>query len=154
MGYKQALQVGECSYTSPAASSYTTNEARMNPEMIEKGFATRRSVMGDKHIAKRHNSGDKYTRQQQELVSGIAWGEIRSRPQLPLKTRSRVTLAFICAANRMDELPGQVNGALNNGATPDEIIGAFVQAAVYCGFPASNTAVRHCVEVFKERGIV
>ncbi len=81
-------------------------------------------------------------------------GETWSRPQLPLKTRSLVTLAFICAANRMDELPGHVGGALNNGATPDEIIEVFVHAAVYCGFPASNTAVRHCVEVFKERGIV
>ena len=126
----------------------------MNPEMIEKGLATRRKVMGDKHIAKRHDSDDKYTEQQQSLVSGFAWGEIWSRPQLPLKVRSLVTLAFICAANRMDELPGHVNGALNNGATPDEIIEVFVQAAVYCGFPASNTAVRHCVAVFKENGIV
>lgn len=126
----------------------------MNPDMIEKGMATRRKVMGDKHIAKRHASDDKYTRQQQDLVSGFAWGEIWSRPQLPLKVRSLVTLAFICAANRMDELPGHVNGALNNGATPDEIIEVFVQASVYCGFPASNTAVRHCVEVFRENGIV
>ncbi len=126
----------------------------MNPDIIKKGLATPRKVMGDQHIARRHNSNDQYTRQQQELVSGFAWGEIWSRPQLPLKIRSLVTLAFICAANRMDELPGHVNGALNNGATPDEIIEVFVQAAVYCGFPASNTAVRHCVEVFREKGIV
>jgi 4-carboxymuconolactone decarboxylase len=109
--------------------------------------------MGDQHVDKRQTSTDKYTKQQQELVNGFSWGQIWTRPQLTLKERSLVTLAFICAADRMDELPGHIRGALNNGATADEIVEVFVQGAVYCGFPSSNTAVRRCVEVFKELGV-
>jgi alkylhydroperoxidase/carboxymuconolactone decarboxylase family protein YurZ len=126
----------------------------MDPKAIAAGIAMRRKVMGDKHVAKRQSSDDRFTRQQQELVNGFSWGQIWTRPQLTLKERSLVTLAFICAADRMDELPGHVRGALNNGATPDEIVEVFVQAAVYCGFPSSNTAVRRCVEVFREDGIL
>jgi alkylhydroperoxidase/carboxymuconolactone decarboxylase family protein YurZ len=126
----------------------------MDPKAIAAGIAMRRKVMGDKHVAKRQGSDDRFTRQQQELVNGFSWGEIWTRPQLTLKERSLVTLAFICAADRMDELPGHVRGALNNGAKPDEIVEVFVQAAVYCGFPSSNTAVRRCVEIFREDGIL
>jgi alkylhydroperoxidase/carboxymuconolactone decarboxylase family protein YurZ len=44
--------------------------------------------------------------------------------------------------------------AHNNGATTKEIVEVFVQVAVYCGVPASNTAMRLCVEVFRERGVL
>ena len=126
----------------------------MSTPLFEKGMALRRKVMGEKHIAKRHASPDPFTRQQLELVTEIAWGTIWSRPGLPLKVRSLVTLAMLAALNRPDEIKGHVLGALNNGATKEEIIEVFVQAAAYCGFPASNTSVRLCVEVFKEQGLL
>jgi 4-carboxymuconolactone decarboxylase len=110
--------------------------------------------MGEKHIAKRGASRDRFTKQHNELVTEIAWGTLWSRPGLPLKTRSLVTLAMLTALNRPDEIKGHVLGALNNGATPDEIYEVFVQAAGYCGFPASNGAVRLAVEVFKEQGLL
>lgn len=117
-------------------------------------MALRRKVMGAKHIAQRGASRDRYTRQQNRLVTEIAWGTIWSRPGLPLKVKSLVTLGMLAALNRPDEIKGHVLGALNNGATPDEIVGVFVHAAGYCGFPASNGAVRQCVEVFREQGLV
>ena len=126
----------------------------MNTQLYEKGLALRRKVMGEKHVAKRGASPDPYTRQQNELVTELAWGTIWSRPGLPLKVRSLVTLAMLAALNRPDEIKGHVLGALNNGATPEEIIEVFVQAAAYCGFPAANGAVRLCVEVFKEQGLI
>jgi 4-carboxymuconolactone decarboxylase len=126
----------------------------MNQQAYERGMALRRKVMGDQHVAKRGASSDPFTRQQNELVTGIAWGTIWSRPGLPLKVRSLVTLAMLAALNRPDEIKGHILGALNNGATPEEIIEVFVQSAAYCGFPASNGGVRLCVEVFKEQGIL
>ena len=126
----------------------------MDEKLYERGMALRRQVLGDKHIARRQESTDRFTRQQNEIVTQIAWGSIWSRPNLPLKVRSLVTIAMLAALNRADELKGHVNGALNNGATPEEIIEVFVQAAAYLGFPASNTSVRLAVEVFKERGLV
>jgi len=126
----------------------------MDREAYEKGAALRRKVMGDKHIAKRGASRDRFTKQQNQLVTELAWGTIWSRPGLPLKTRSLVTLAMLTALNRPDEIRGHIVGALNNGATTDEIIEVFVHAAGYCGFPASNGAVRLAVEVFREQGLL
>ena len=126
----------------------------MNQAAYEKGKALRRKVMGDAHVAKRAASPDRFTSQQNELVTELAWGTIWSRPGLPLKVRSLVTLAMLTALNRPDEIKGHIVGALNNGATPDEIIEVFVHAAGYCGFPASNGAVRLAVEVFKEQGLL
>jgi 4-carboxymuconolactone decarboxylase len=117
-------------------------------------MALRRKVMGEQHIKRRGASADRFTQRQIELVTEIAWGTIWSRPGLPLKIRSLVTLGMLTALNRPDEIKGHIVGALNNGATPDEIYEVFVHAAGYCGFPASNGAVRLAVEVFKEQGLL
>ena len=126
----------------------------MNKEVYEKGMALRRKVLGDRHIADRQKSPDRFTKQQNELVTEIAWGTLWSRPGLPLKIRSLVTLGLLAALNRPDEIKGHIVGALNNGATPEEIVEVFVHLAGYCGFPASNGAVRLCVEVFREQGLI
>ena len=126
----------------------------MDQAAYEKGMALRRKVMGEKHVAKRGASLDRFTKQQNQLVTEIAWGTIWPRPGLPLKTKSLVTLGMLTALNRPDEIKGHILGALNNGATPDEIVEVFVHAAGYCGFPASNGGVRLAVEVFKEQGLL
>lgn len=126
----------------------------MDQSAYEKGLALRRKVMGEKHVAKRGASPDRFTKQQNKLVTELAWGTIWSRPGLPLKVRSLVTLGMLTALNRPDEIKGHIVGALNNGASPDEIVEVFVHAAGYCGFPASNGAVRLAVEVFTEQGLL
>ena len=127
----------------------------MNEELYQKGMAQRRKVLGDKHVSKRQASEDKYTKQHNELVTQAAWGMFWSREdKLPLKTRSLVTIAMLTAINRADELKGHINGALNNGATPEEISEVILHGAVYLGWPASNSAMRVAVEVFKERGLL
>jgi 4-carboxymuconolactone decarboxylase len=126
----------------------------MNEELYQQGMATRRKVLGEKHISRRQASDDKFTKQHNEIVTQMAWGTIWSRPQLPLKTRSLVTIAMLTAINRADELKGHINGALNNGATPEEIAEVFLHGAVYLGWPAAGTSLRIAVEVFRERGLV
>ena len=126
----------------------------MSTPLYDKGIALRRKVLGEKHIAKREASPDPFTKQQNELVTELAWGTLWSRPGLPLKTRSLVTLAMLTALDRPDELRGHILGALNSGATQEEIYEVFVQAAGYCGFPASNGAVRLYVQVLKEQGLL
>lgn len=126
----------------------------MGTPLYDKGIALRRKVLGEKHIAKREASPDPFTKQQNELVTELAWGTLWSRPGLPLKIRSLVTLAMLTALDRPDELRGHILGALNSGATREEIYEVFVQAAGYCGFPASNGAVRLFVQVLKEQGLL
>jgi 4-carboxymuconolactone decarboxylase len=126
----------------------------MHKEAYDKGMETRRKVMGDQHITMRKGGDDPFTRQQQEFVTEYAWGGFWSRPGLPLKVRSLVTLGMLTALNRPDELKGHIRGALNNGATKEEIMEVFFHSSGYCGFPAANGSVRIGVEVFKDLGLI
>jgi alkylhydroperoxidase/carboxymuconolactone decarboxylase family protein YurZ len=45
-----------------------------------------------------------------------------------------------------------VRGAINNGLSKDDIKEVILQAAIYCGVPAANTAVHLAQEVFAEMG--
>lgn len=126
----------------------------MASELHEKGLATRRKVLGDPYIEKRDGSGGELTRRLYEFVTEYAWGAVWSRPGLPLKVRSLVTLGMLAALDRPGELKGHINGALNNGATTDEIYEVFLQAAIYCGVPAAHTGVCVAAEVFRERGLL
>ena len=61
---------------------------------------------------------------------------------------------MIAAINRAAEFRVHLNGALNNGCTPDEIREVCLLVALYAGIPASNDAHRIALEVFKERGML
>jgi len=61
---------------------------------------------------------------------------------------------MLTALDKPDEIRGHILGALNNGATKEEIYEVFAQAAGYCGLPASNGAVRLFVQTLKEEGLL
>jgi 4-carboxymuconolactone decarboxylase len=115
------------------------------------GLKIRKSVLGDAHVERSLNEVDDFNRDLQHLVTGFAWGEVWSRPGLSLAERSLMTLAFLAALNRPHELETHLNGALNNGCTKEQIREVFLQAGVYCGFPAAVDAFRVARRVFKER---
>jgi alkylhydroperoxidase/carboxymuconolactone decarboxylase family protein YurZ len=61
-----------------------------------------------------------------------------------------LTLAMMVALNRGDEFRLHVRAAFNNGVTRDQIKEVLLQAAVYCGVPAANSAFHMAAEVFQE----
>jgi 4-carboxymuconolactone decarboxylase len=119
-------------------------------ERFEKGLEVRRNVLCDKHVNKSLEKLNSFTEEFQDLVTRHAWGEIWTRPGLPRHTRSLVTLAMLIALNRGEEIRLHLRGAANNGVTRDEIKELFLQAAVYCGVPAANSAFRAAEDVFAE----
>ena len=64
-----------------------------------------------------------------------------------MKTRSLITVAFLPALGKQHELTGHVRGALNNGATAQEIQEVLLHASIYCGLPAAVEAFRTAAEV-------
>jgi 4-carboxymuconolactone decarboxylase len=126
----------------------------MGSPLYEKGMTLRRQILGNKHIAQREASGDVFTKQQYELSTEFAYGMVWSRPGLPLKVRSLVTLGMLTALDKPDEIKGHIRGALNNGATREEIYEVFAQASAYCGLPAANGATRLFAQVLKEEGLL
>ncbi|KPF42014.1 4-carboxymuconolactone decarboxylase [beta proteobacterium AAP51] len=125
----------------------------MNPERYEQGLATRRAVLGADYVDAAIASADDFNRPLQELVTEYCWGDIWNRPGLDRRTRSLLNLAMLTALNRPHELKLHVKGALNNGATKEEIREVLMQTAIYCGVPAAVDSFRNAREVFKELGV-
>lgn len=57
---------------------------------------------------------------------------------------------MLCAQNRGTELGTHVRGALNNGATEEEIREVILQAAGYCGMPAGIEGFRVAGKVVED----
>jgi 4-carboxymuconolactone decarboxylase len=81
----------------------------------------------------------------------IEWGfgEIVSRTGIDLKTRELVTIAScVTLGYAQPQLKAHIEGALNVGATKDEIVEVILQVALYAGFAAATNAMLLAKEVF------
>jgi len=119
-------------------------------ERYENGMTVRRAVLGDAHVEHRLKKLTDFNEDFQDLVTRHAWGEIWTRAGLPRQSRSLITLAMLVALNRGDEFRMHVRGALNNGVSREEIKEVLLQAAIYCGLPAANSAFQAAEEIFNE----
>jgi 4-carboxymuconolactone decarboxylase len=121
-------------------------------ERHAKGMTVRRAVLGDAHVDRAQANRTELTGEFQDLITRYAWGEIWTRPGLPRHTRSLLTIAMMVALNREEELKLHLRAAANNGVTRDEIKEVLMQAAIYCGVPAANSAFHMAQEVFQKMG--
>ncbi len=86
----------------------------------------------------------------------IEWGygQVLSRPELDLRTRELITVgALTVHGYAQPQLKAHINGALNVGCKPEEIVETIMQMAVYAGFPAALNGITMAKEVFAERGV-
>ena len=102
------------------------------------GMRVRREVLGDEHVDRA--TVNEVTEDFQELITRYAWGGIWTRPGLPRRDRSIITITALVAGRHYDELEFHLEAALRNGLTRDEIVEVLLQTAVYCGVPAANSA--------------
>jgi len=114
---------------------------------FDKGLATRKHVMGEDFVARAFGGATEFTAPIQQYISRNAWGDVWQRPGLDLKTRRLITVTMLTALGKQHELKGHVRGALNNGATPQEIQEVLLHASIYCGLPAAVEAFRTAAEV-------
>jgi len=116
-----------------------------------KGMKMRRGVLGDAHVDRAESDKNSFDAPFQDLITRYAWGEMWTRPGLPRKTRSLVTIGMMVALNRPEELRLHLRAAANNGVTRKEIQEVLLQSAIYCGVPAANAAFHTAEEVFSGR---
>lgn len=119
-------------------------------QQFEDGLRMRKQVMGEDFVEKAFANADDFTMPLQEFVTRNAWGTVWCRDGLDLKTRSLITVSMLTALGRAHELKGHLRGALNNGATPEEIREVLLHAAVYCGAPLAVDAFRTAQEVMAD----
>ena len=116
----------------------------------KQGMKVRRTVLGNAHVDRAEGNKNRFTEPFQDLITRYAWGEIWTRPGLPRKTRSLIIIGMMVAMNRGEELRLHLRAAANNGVTREEIQEVLLQAAIYCGVPAANSAFNAAEEVFAE----
>jgi 4-carboxymuconolactone decarboxylase len=123
-------------------------------DRFNKGLAVRREVLGSKHVDRSLAAAtdDPFLLPMQQLTVEFGWGDVWSRPGLPRKTRSFLSIAFLAALGKHDELRTHIVGALNNGATRDELTEVLLQSAVYCGMPVGLECFRIAKEVLDAHG--
>jgi 4-carboxymuconolactone decarboxylase len=118
--------------------------------LFERGMQVRRAVLGDAYVDRSLQGGTEFRKPMQELVTEFCWGAVWSREGLDRKTRSLVNLGMLTALNRSTELAAHIRGAVNNGATKEEIQEVLLQTAVYCGMPAGLESFRVAEKVFDD----
>ena len=122
-------------------------------ELYKRGMAIRKQIFGDAAVEKRMSAVGEYGAPLQHMINAYAYGDVWARPGLSNKIRSLVVLGMNAALNRPAEFKVHMNGALNNGCTPEEIREVCLLIALYAGIPASNDAHRIALETFAEKGI-
>ena len=116
----------------------------MSQQDYENGLKVRTEVMGESFVKRAQDNTVPFTQPLQDWINEHAWGSTWQREGvLPRKYRSLITIAFLTAQKSPTELKGHVRGALNNGATVDDIQEVFLLSLPYCGALAKqgNTAV-------------
>ena len=124
----------------------------MTDDRYERGMGVRREVLGDAHVDAAAAGGSPLTADFQELITRYAWGEVWARPGLDRRTRSCITLTALVAGGHDHELALHLRAARRNGLTWDEIKEVLLQAAIYCGVPAANSAFAVAQRVQEEEG--
>jgi 4-carboxymuconolactone decarboxylase len=128
-------------------ASLILQELHTMDSQFDKGLATRKQVMGEDFVARAFGGATDFTAPIQQYITRNAWGDVWQRPGLDLKTRSLITVAMLIALGKQHELKGHVRGALNNGATPQELQEVLLHASIYCGLPTAVEAFRTAAEV-------
>lgn len=125
----------------------------MNDQLYRRGQRIRGEVLGAAVADPSTSSLDDFSRPLMDVAIQYCWGENWDRPGLDRKTRSLTILGMVTALNRPLELKLHIRGAINNGATKEEIQEVFLQSAFYCGIPAAADSFRLAKETFEELDI-
>lgn len=120
-------------------------------DLAAKGLKLRKTLFGEQAVEQRMQSMGEFGAPLQHIINAYAYGDIWSRPGLPMSTKSLAMIAMMAAAAKPAELRVHINGALANGCTPEQVREILLLVALYCGIPTANEAHRAAIEVMRER---
>ena len=117
----------------------------------QKGMAQGRKMLGskwDRIVAALEKIDPVLT----EEVVGYAYGEIYPRPGLDLRTRELLAVTTLTLQGLGPQLKTHVHAALQAGVSEAELMEAFLQLALYAGFPTALFGAGVAREALTERG--
>ncbi len=114
----------------------------MEQSASEKGRALRRQLWGEERVEQADDYLGAFDAEFAGILNDTLFGTVWSRPGLPLKTRSMITMAALMALGRSPELKLHMRAALNIGISADEIKELIIHLALYSGVPTAVEAIR------------
>jgi 4-carboxymuconolactone decarboxylase len=122
-------------------------------DRYEKGMATRRSVLGDAHVDRTEAAKLDFDAPFQAMITEGAWGTLWADDTISQRDRSMLTLALLAASGNFDEIPMHIRATANTGASPQDVLQAFMHVAVYAGVPRANHAIKLAKQTYAEMGV-
>ena len=122
----------------------------IDPEQIKLGKKIRREVVGAEYDDQLQNAESEFSQPLRDWTTANLWGGAWADETLPRKTRSLLNVALTTALRCSHETKVHIRGALNNGATREEIRAVLMQVMLYGGILAVREAVRGANQVFAE----
>lgn len=119
--------------------------------MSDKGLEMLHQMLGKERTEEVRDAWSKLSPDFSKLVTEFVAGEVWTRPNLELKTRSLITVSALAALGRTNALRLNIEMALNNSVTHAEILETILHMAVYAGFPACWDALVIADEVFSRK---
>jgi 4-carboxymuconolactone decarboxylase len=119
-------------------------------KLYQEGMKVRRKILGDEHVDRANARVTVHNREFQELIVRYGWGEIWTRPGLDYRERRMLVLGTMMALGRWEEFCMHLRAALVGQMSLADIKEVFLQQAIYCGVPISNTAYHHLEEIMNE----
>jgi 4-carboxymuconolactone decarboxylase len=122
-------------------------------DRFEKGMATRRSVLGDAHVDRAEAAKSNFDEPFQTMITEGAWGTLWADDTIAKRDRSMLTLALLAATGNFEEIPMHIRACANTGASPQDVLQAFMHVAVYAGVPKANHAIKLAKQTYSEMGM-
>lgn len=119
----------------------------------ERGMKTRRKVLGDEWVDLAEKNKTAFNAEFQDLITRYVWDEIWNRPGLTHKVRRTIVIVITLCLGRWEEYRLHVRAGLQSGDLDEEgLKEILLQAAVYAGVPAANTAFKEAREIIEALG--
>jgi len=112
----------------------------------------RREMFGPDLAERAVASASDFAKPFHDIMTRYCFGETWNREGLGRRDRSLATLSMLIAMGKELEIKMHVKGGLANGLTVDEIREVVLHAMIYCGVPASFTALRAAEAALAELG--
>lgn len=119
-------------------------------DLYNAGMKVRRQILGEAHVDKAVANTKPYTREFQELIVRYGWGAVWTRPGFDHRTRRILVLGTMMGIGRWEEFRMHLRAALEGGMSLKDIEEIFLQQAIYCGVPVTNTAFHHLEDIITE----
>jgi 4-carboxymuconolactone decarboxylase len=121
----------------------------MSESQYQKGRARREQLFG-KEAEKNVSYLKELAPDLERIVMENLFGDFYCRTNLDPRIRSLCTLSVLAAQGREVQLKYHIKGALNVGATQEEIVETLMHLLFYAGLPAASTGLKVAKEVFAE----